>query len=110
MYECVVYKYGSGIFNKESTSKKYRHDVIETFRFNCHDIEIYENKKPTNTILYLRRENDPNPIINVYFTSENSYKKYAKNNKEMLLKNYGKIGEDYFFEKLIYSHDDIRAK
>ena len=67
MYECVLYNYGSGIFNKEN------------------EVEIYENKKVLNTLIYFRGVNDLNPITNIYFTSISSMKRYIKNNKEMIL-------------------------
>lgn len=105
MYECILYDYGNWIFNIENKVKKYRQGVIETHRFYCNENEIYENKKPSNMLIYLRTYDNPNPIINVYFASYSSAKRYVKTNKNFLFENYGKLGhEGYFFESLIFSH------
>jgi hypothetical protein len=48
-------------------------------------------------------------MINVCFSSLSSMKRYVKNNKIMLLDNFGKLGQDYQIEIVTFSHDDIRA-
>lgn len=109
MFECIIYSHGNGIFNTDDKVKKYRQGVIETNRFYCDKNEIYENKKPSKKLIYLRTGNNQNPIINVYFTSESSAKRYVKNNEQYLLDNFGKLGENYFFEILLFSHLDSRT-
>jgi hypothetical protein len=45
MYECVLYEYGSGIFNDQINVKKYRNDVNEKARIYFSKDDVYENKK-----------------------------------------------------------------
>ena len=48
-------------------------------------------------LIYLRTYDNPNPIINVYFASYSSAKRYVKTNKNFLLENYGKLGHEGYF-------------
>ena len=48
MYECVIYDYGSSIFNKNGYEKQYRHNVNEIHRITFTQDDVYENKKITN--------------------------------------------------------------
>lgn len=109
MYECVIYNCGK-IYNTDDEVKKYIPNQNEIHRFYCNIDNMYENKKPSKTIFYLRTFDNPNPIVNVYFRTINLAKKYVKNNKEFLLENYGKLGCNYYLESLIFSHLDPRVQ
>lgn len=109
MYECSIYNYGSSIFNINGTEPLYRQNVNEVARIIFTQNDVYENKKINKKLVYLRTSNNPNPIINICFSSDNSAKRYINANKNMLLNNFGNFGNDYFYEVCIFSHDDIRA-
>jgi hypothetical protein len=108
MYECILYESDNGIFNVENKLKKYR-QINEKLRIIFNDDDVYENKKPTKRLIYLRTSQSLQPIINICFTSDASVTRYIKNNKLMLLNNYGKLGTDYYYEMLLFSHLDRRA-
>lgn len=74
---CVIYDCGSSIFNKPDKISKYRQNAVETLRFNVDENDIYKNMKPSKTLIYLRTKNNPNPIVNIFFTSMNSAKEYC---------------------------------
>lgn len=109
MYECVIYNYGSSIFNKDGYEKRYRPNVNEIQRITFTQDDVYENKKITKCLIYLTTANNPNPIVNICFASDSSVKRYIKANKVWLSNNFGKLGEDYFYQQCIFSHDDVRA-
>lgn len=70
---------------------------------------VYENKKINKQLIYLRTFNNPNPIINICFSSNSSVKRYIKANKDILLNNFCNSGNDYFYEECVFSHNDVRA-
>lgn len=108
--EIISYCYGSGIFNFiDEPNKKYRQNVniVNISLINKED--IYENKKITNKIIYLRQENEYKPMINIFFASIASAKKYLKTNKLIIEETYGKLGTNFYFESFILSDFDVRA-
>lgn len=44
MYECVIYEYGTGIFNTNDKQKRYRQIVNEIGRVYFTQDDVYENK------------------------------------------------------------------
>ena len=57
---------------------------------------IYEQTTNPQRLYYFWKEDKISPMMNVYFTSESSYKKYLKENKEQIKSKYGRLGYDFF--------------
>lgn len=66
-------------------------------------------KKINKKIIYLEHKNNYGPMINIFFNSTASAKRYVKSNKIMLEATYGKLGQNYHFENFILSSLDDRA-
>jgi hypothetical protein len=101
MYECVEYIHGPGIFNKPGEVHKYRDlKVYHKWTFTLDD--VYENKVPKDKVLYLwTRKNAQRPLVHKYFVSKAGMDRYLKENQQL-----GKIGQDFYYEILRYSHND----
>lgn len=107
-YEIISYKYGSGIFNKigNDDENRYRHTTDEKNRIVIDQNQIFEEKMPKNKLLYIYQNRlTEEPVINVFFVSDASLKRYLHNNS--LIKK--RIGKDYFINCVLYSHLDSRA-
>lgn len=109
--EIIRYENGSRIFNFiDEPNKKYIPDVNVVNISLINKEDIYENKKIHNKIMYLEQENNCGPMINIFFSSIASVKKYVKSNKLMLEEKYGKFGKDYHFKIFLLSEFDSRAE
>lgn len=109
MYECIIYQNDFGIFNIECKEKRYKQNTPEIIRFIFTKDQVYENKKINKKLWYFVKKEDSYPIINICFSSHSSLMRYYKNNKDELLNKYGKLGENYFIDYLIFSHFESEA-
>jgi len=108
--EIVSYDYGSGTFNfVDNPNKKYRQNVNIVNRTLINKEDIYENKKIHKKIIYFRHKNNYGPMINVFFATDASAKRYLKINKQMLVDTYGKLWEDFYYDGCILADLDRRA-
>jgi hypothetical protein len=110
MFECIVYEYGGGIFNRDDQPKMYRTDVNIKYKFTCTMDDIFERKNPKEKIIYFYKKGKRKPMINTYFVSQASMNRFMKENKEMLLEKFGRLGYDYFVEGCLLSELDSRAE
>lgn len=108
-YEITTYEFGSGIYNDNVNAKKYRLKTQTKNKFYVKQNQIYENVSPRGQLCYLYKKDTNAPIINMFFISHASLKRYTKLNKLNLLAEHGKLGEDYFIEDVLFSHKDVRC-
>lgn len=91
-YECVFYEgeqYTHTFNRSNQIVKKYRNNHIASI-INITDDMFYENKKPTNKILFFNMfdengEQTNTPLNDIYFTSFSSVKKYWRENYQVRL-------------------------
>ena len=111
-----LYEYGSGIYNIDGMTQKFRLNPKAQIKFDAS--EIYANKngkiprcKRGLSFLYLKGY--PHVPISFpdgkYFKSFNAANKYYKENKNQIIPLYGKFGEDFFIEGICFSYNDPRA-
>ena len=67
---------------------------VKTIMVNPDD--VYEPSANYKRVYYFWKEDKTTPMMNKFFLSESSYKKYLKENKEHIKATYGKLGHEFF--------------
>ena len=105
-YEIISYKFGSGIYNEIGQECRFRHGIEERTKITVNENQFFENKLPKGRIIYIYQNKiTKQPVINMFFVSEASLKRFLYDNP--LIKK--RIGDDYFLNIVIDSHQDARA-
>lgn len=108
-YEIISYEYGSGIYNiigNPLCESRFRHDTNERTKFTINADQIFEDKPPKGKITYIYENRfTKQPVIDMFFVSDVSLTRFLRDNP--LIKK--RIGDDYFLNTVLYSHNDVRA-
>lgn len=95
VFEIAVYNTGFPTACPVDSIKYKKCDTpIKTIPVNAAD--VYELSPNYKKIYYFWKGDMSTPMLNKFFLSESSYKKYLKENKEYIKATYGKLGHDFF--------------
>lgn len=95
VYEIAIYNTGLSTCSKADAVKYKTCDApIKTVTITSDMIN--EQSSNPQRLYYFWKGDKTNMIMNKVFTSEASYKKYLKENKEQIKSTYGKLGHEFF--------------